>query len=122
MAITLNTKVYNWGQFDQSGASRYLETSGSLPSSYSNLTAKVTVSTGKSQRVKWRLAIPVVATVDSGCGCIGEVLRTSYIDVVADLPSTSSLAERQDARLRLAGLVSTTQFIAAWDTFVAPTT
>lgn len=122
MAITLNTKVYNWGQFDPSGASRYLETSGSVPSSYSNLTAKVTVSTGKSQRVKWRLAIPVVTTVDSACGCVGEVLRTTYVDVVADLPTTGTLAERQDARLRLAGLVSAAQFVAAWDNFVAPTT
>lgn len=122
MSITLNTKVYNWSQFDPSGASRYLETSGSVPSSFSNLTAKVTVTTGKTNRVKWRLAIPVVATADSACGCVGEVIRTTYIDVVADLPATSTLAERQDARLRLKDLIATAQFIASFDTFVAPTT
>lgn len=110
MPITLNSKVYNWAQFDQSGTSRYLETSNAMPTGYSPLTARVTMSTGKSQKVKWRLAIPTVATADSPCGCVGAVLGTSYVTIEVDVPSTGTLTDRTDLLARVVSLVSTTEF------------
>lgn len=121
MAITLNTKVYNWAQFDPNGVSRYLETGAATPTGYSNLTAKVTVSTGTTQKVKWRLAIPTVAAADTGFDKAGTVLRTAYVDVELSFAATSTLAERQDVRLRLKDLVASAQFIASTDSLVQPT-
>lgn len=121
MAITLNTKVYDWSQFDANGTSRYLETSGGFPSSYSALTCKVSVSSTATNKVKWRLALPIVATVDTGFDKAGAVLRTSYVNVDIDFDPSSTLAERQDVRLRLKDLIASAQFIASTDTLSQPT-
>lgn len=121
MSITLNTKVYNWGQFDPSGTGRYFNSGTGVPSSFSNLTAKVTYGQGgKSSRVKWRLVLPVVATEASACACPSDVLRTHYVDVTYDSPSTSSTAERTDVRLRLKDLIASPEFISSWDNLVQP--
>lgn len=120
MPITLNSKVYNWAQFDPNGVSRYLETSAGVPTAFSNLTAKVTVGTGKSQKVKWRLAIPTVATDPSACACPGEVLNTDYIEVTAEVGSGGSLVSRQDLLARLRSLVLTTQFGDSINNLVQP--
>lgn len=119
MAITLNSVVYNWSGFDQSGVSRWTATASGVASAFSNLTARVTVSTssGKNQsqsKVKWRIQIPVIATEDSACGCVGSVLRTSYVDIAADFGATSTLVERQDALARLRTLVLTDEFSAGF--------
>ncbi len=120
MSITLNSVVYNWSGFDQSGTSRWTATAGGLASAFSNLTARVTLgqvkdSKNQSQsKVKWRIQIPVIATEDSACGCVGNVLRTSYQDIAADFAATATLAERQDALARLRGLVLTPEFEASY--------
>jgi hypothetical protein len=123
MSITLNSKVYNWAQFDQNGTSRYVESSAGVPNGFSPLTNKVSNSegTGKSQQVKWRLAVPVIATDDSACGCTGEVLETDYVEVVYTLSKTSTLAIRQDLRLRLASLIANGQYIASVDNLAQAT-
>ncbi|DAD51154.1 coat protein [ssRNA phage SRR7976310_12] len=121
MAITLNTKVYNWGQFDKNGVGQYLETSSGIPTGFSQLTAKVNGdSVGKSRKVKWRLIIPHITIVDTAFAPAGTLLGVDYINLDADLAATGSLADRQDSRLRLAGLVTNAQFISAWDNFVQP--
>lgn len=120
MSITLNSKVYNWAQFDPNGVSRYLETSSGVPTGYSNLTAKVTVGSGKTQKVKWRLAIPTVATEASSCSCPGAVLSTDYIEVSAEVASNGALASRSDLLARLRSLVLTTQFASSIENLVQP--
>lgn len=120
MAITLDSKVYNWAQFDPSGTSRYMETSGGYPSSFSPLTVKVTTGTGKTQKVKWRLAVPTVATVDSDCSCAGAVLSTDYVSIEFDVSSTGTLASRVDLLDRIQDLVLNAQFIASVENLVQP--
>jgi hypothetical protein len=117
MSITINTKVYNWAQFDQNGVSRYIESSAATPTGFSPLTNGVGGS-GKTKKVKWRVAIPTVATVDTGFDKAGSILRTAYLNIELDVDETSTLAERQDIRLRGKDLFSNAQFIASFDNLV----
>lgn len=122
MSIVINSKTYNWAQFDQNSVSRYLETSAGVPNGYSPLTNKVNADgAGKSSTVKWRLAIPTIAAADSECSCAGAVLSTDYVEVTFQVSKTGTLASRQDLRLRLAGLVANAQFIASVDNLVQAT-
>lgn len=123
MSITLNSKVYNWAQFDQNGTSRYIESSAGIPNGFSPLTNKVSQAdgAGKSQQVKWRIAVPVLATEDSACACDGAVLETDYVELTFTLSKTSTLAIRQDLRLRLASLVANAQYIASVDNLTQAT-
>lgn len=118
MAITLNSVVYNWAGFDASGTSRWTATAAGVASAFSNLTARVTIGTttakdSRPSRAKWRIQIPVIATEDSSCACVGSVLRTSYVDLVADFASTATLAERTDVLNRIKSLVLTPEFSAS---------
>jgi hypothetical protein len=116
MAITLNSVVYNWAGFDPSGTSRWAATAAGVASAFSNLTARVTIGAAigkdlRPSRAKWRIQIPVIATEDSDCACVGTVLRTAYADVILDFHATATLAERQDMLARVTALVATSQFI-----------
>lgn len=120
MAITLNSVVYNWSGFDQSGTSRWTATAAGVASAFSNLTARVTIGSQTSKnlstsRAKWRVQVPVVATENSSCGCVGTVLRTAYADITVDFDPTATAAERQDVRKRIQSLVLTTEWIASID-------
>jgi hypothetical protein len=115
MSITLNSVVYNWAGFDQSGTSRWTATAAGVASAFSNLTARVTFGTSlgkdlRPSRAKWRIQIPVIATEDSACACVGSVLRTSYVDIVTDFAVSATLTERQDVLARIRALVLTTEF------------
>ena len=120
MSITLNSVVYNWTGFDPSGTSRWSATASGVASGFSDLTNRTThgmaSAQGKSSlsKVKWLAKIPVVATEDSNCGCIGTVLRTSYFTVAADFGATATAAERADSLARLRSLVLTTEFENSW--------
>lgn len=120
MSITLNSKVYNFAGFDPNAVSQYQETSAGVPTAASDLTNRVSKG-AKVRRVKWRLIVPIVATDPSACSCPGNVLRTTYVDVEFTIPADSTLAERQDARLRLASLIANTQYIASVDNLVQAT-
>lgn len=117
MAITLNSVAYNWVGFDPSGTSRWTATAGGVATAFSNLTARVTIGgiddktkAARMSKVKWRIQIPVIATEDSSCSCVGAILRTGYTDVSADFSPTATLAERTDMLARLRALVLTTDF------------
>lgn len=115
MAITLNSKVYNYAGFDPNSVSQYQETSTGIPTAASDLTNRVTSGSGKVVRVKWRLIVPIVATEGSECSCVGDVLRTTHVNIEFTIPATSTLAERQDVRARIASLIDNAQYIASVD-------
>jgi hypothetical protein len=111
MPITLNTKVYNGVGYNPNGQFVYSETSGGVASSFSYLTAKVNVGTGKADTaVKWNLSVPVVATVDSECSCAGTVLRTDYVRIEVTVPAGATTAERLDLQKRVTELTASAQF------------
>ena len=126
MAITLNSVVYNWAGFDASGTSRWTATAAGVASAFSNLTARVTVAQGSTKqdsrpsRAKWRIQIPVIATEDSSCSCVGTVLRTAYVDIAADFAATATAAERADVLARIKSLVLTTEFAASINNLTQP--
>lgn len=114
MPITLNTKVYNGIGFNPNGQYVFSEKSGGTPSSFSYLTTKDTVGTGKAgSTVKWNLSLPIVATSDGDCACAGDVMRSYYTKIDITVPAGSSAAERADLYLRLKDLIASTQFKAS---------
>lgn len=114
MSITLNTKIYNGIGFNPNGQFVYSETSGGVASSFSYVTNKVTVGTGKSDStVKWNLSLPVVATADSECSCAGSVLRTDYARIEVTVPAGATAAERLDLEKRISDLVASPEFKAS---------
>lgn len=119
MTFTLNGKIYTWAQFDNSGVSRYLDTSSDYPSGASPLTARVS-SAGKTRKVKWRLAIPTVAAASSACSCPGEVLNTDLVQIEADLSAFGTLTSRTDVAARIKDLVSSQGFIDSITKLIQP--
>lgn len=122
MAITLNSKTYNFVGFDKNGVSIYQETSAGVPSGFSYLTCRIIpASSTVPAKVRWRLTMPVVAAADSSCSCVGSVLRTySYDEGRVDIPSTSTSAERTDFATRLGDLVDTAAYQASITTLTQP--
>lgn len=123
MAITLNTKVYNFSGFDQNGVSVFQEVSGGVATAFSYLTCRVQPgNSGKDSTVRWRLTMPIVAATDSECGCAGTVVRTfRYEDGRSVIPATATLAERTDFQVRVKDLAACAQFIASYKDLVQPT-
>lgn len=125
MSITLNSVMYNWAGFDPSGTSRWTATAAGVASAFSNLTARVTIGSQASKdarpsRAKWRIQVPVIATEDSTCGCVGTVLRAAYADVVVDFAATATAAERTDMLARIRSLVLTPEFEGSITNLVQP--
>ncbi len=122
MAITLNSKVYNFIGFDKNGVSVYQETSAGVPSGFSYLTCRVNPGSGSADTlVRWRLTVPVVATTDSACTCAGTVLRTyKFEDGKVSVPAGATAAERTDFRTRITSLTATTQYVASIETLTQP--
>lgn len=112
MAISLNSKTYNFIGFDRNGVSIYQETSAGVPTGFSYLTCRVFPATkNEAAKVRWRLTMPVVAAEDSECGCAGSILRTySYDEGRIEIANSGTLAERTDFGLRLKDLVATTEY------------
>jgi len=121
MPITLNTKVYDNVGFNTNGQFVYSNKDAGVPSGFSYVTTKVNTGTGASDStMKWNLSLPIVATTDSDCACAGDVKRTYYARIEVTAPAGSTLAERQDIRLRIRDLVASAQFIASVETLVQP--
>lgn len=111
MAITLNTKVYNWANWTPTGLSRYFN-AGTTPAAAGNLTFGSKASS-KQISDSCTLSLPVLAASDSSCACEGEVLRNQFLTIKHDTSPMTTLTERTDMYLRLKDLVLTAQF-EAW--------
>lgn len=100
--VTLNTKTYGFSS-DQNGLVTMLETSGGIPTGFSPFSFRLDApkSGGQVYRASWNLALPVVATVDSDCTCVGQELRRYAFRSEALIPVTSTTAERTDFGLRI---------------------
>jgi hypothetical protein len=122
MAITLNSKTYNFVGFDRNGVSVYQETSVGVPTGFSYLSARVIPGNGKdATKVRWRLTMPVVAAADTDFVPAGSILRTyTYDEGRIDIPANGTSAERTDFAARLASLVDTTQYQLSITTLVQP--
>lgn len=121
MSITLNSHVYSYDGFTNQAISQYSDRSGGVPSSFSPLTSKVEDGSSSSNtKVRWKLKVPVVATVDSECSCAGTLLREYITDIVITVPPGSTAAERTDLEARISDLVASPEFSASIISLVQP--
>ena len=119
MSITLNTKTYTFAGIANAIA-RYVERSSGLAGGFSNLTATIKESS-KETLIRWRLAIPVLASEDTACGCIGTLLRTHRVEISVQFAPNTPEAERDDVLVRIAQLVADTpQFADSVSDLVLP--
>lgn len=116
--IVLNSLNYVGGGI-LNGVSQFWERSKSLVSAFSTLTARVSYNATKTV-VAWKLTVPVTVTEDSTCGCIGDVLRSTIVDVSVRFDRGATSAERADVLARIQDLVLTTQFVGSVNSLVQP--
>lgn len=112
MSVILNGKTYSWSQFDANGVARFVHAIvGGISSGFSQLTGKVTIGSGKTNRVKWKLGIPTITT-EAGecCSNVGEVKSLAVTTIELELPSVYTSTERQEMLLQLIDLVQTQAF------------
>lgn len=121
MSITLNSKVYDFAGFDAQSLSNYKYTAGGIPTGFGRLTAKVDDGgISANTKVRWKLKVPVVATEDSECACVGGVLREYIVDIVITVPPGSLSAERTDLEAQLGDLVASSQFATSITSLTQP--
>lgn len=122
MAITLNSKTYNFIGFDRNGVSIYQETSGGFPTSFSYLTCRVIPATGKQPaKSRWRLTMPVVAPADTGFTAAGTLLRTyEYDEGRVNIPADGTSAERTDFAARITALAAVAGYVSSITTLTQP--
>lgn len=103
--VTLNTIVYA-PSGTTNGVSTWANRSGGSGASFTFLKEEFVQPTkGDVVRMKFSLDVPIVATADSECACIGGLLRTSTIQLSVWVPQSSTAAERTDLYNRLKDLV-----------------
>lgn len=109
--LTLNTKPYNPRGVSDGIAKWALVGDTSFGGATSNLTQSVR---GPSKdgivRVQASLQVPKAATADSACGCVGQITGTMAADVIVRIPTSFTLAERQDFVDRLQAYIANAVF------------
>lgn len=117
--IVLNSLNYV-GSGILNGVSWFMERSKGLANAFSSLTARVGFTKDKTN-VLWKLVVPVVKETDSSCGCAGEVVRTTYVDISVRMDRAATAAERDDVKVRVQNLVASPQFAASITNLDLPT-
>lgn len=109
--ITLNSKVYT-PRGTQGGITSWaLAGDASFGGAQSDVTESVRGPlTSGNWRTRWVVSVPKLATVDTACSCIGSVLGKGKADIVIDIPTSFTLAERQDFVDRIQALVALSVF------------
>lgn len=119
MAITLNTKTYNWAGFTAQAIAMYREVSAGIASGFSVLTGKVDVS-DKTSKVSWKLRLPLIQTTGDACACPGDVVRESIVDIVIRMDPKLTAAERGDLAIRVKDLAASTEFQSSISSLTQP--
>lgn len=109
-ALTLNTLIYNPAG-SSAGKASWVERSAGVGAGFSVLTEKFyPVSKAGVQRIEHNLNVPVVATVDSTCSCVGTLLLASFINTNIGIGPGASAAQRLDLYNRYKDYVATDAF------------
>jgi hypothetical protein len=112
-ALTLNTFVYA-PRGTQNGISSWQYSGATFGGGISILTESVRGPNSNGvTRARFLLTVPKLATTDTACGCIGSDIGKGKADVTIDLPTSFTLAERQDLCDRLQALVANAIFDSA---------
>jgi hypothetical protein len=110
-SITLNTKVHTPRGTQQGISTWALAGDTSFGGGVATVTESVRgpLSDG-TYRTRWVYAAPKLATADSACGCTGSSMGTGKADIKIDIPTSFTLAERQDFVDRVQALVALSVF------------
>lgn len=117
--IVLNSLNYVGGNV-LNGVSWFRNTVGGLASAFSTLTARVNL-TNTHSNVLWKLVVPIVKGEDSACGCAGDVVRTTNLDISIRFDRAATAAERADVLARVRDLVASSQFGESLSSLNTPT-
>lgn len=111
--IVINSKTYTPVSF-QNGVLTYEETSGGIPTGFSQLTAQLRRPDreGGAYRLDLRLTVPVVAAEDTDCVCAGGLLRKEIHRSLTEIPNNGTTAERTDVQVRIKDLYANASIIA----------
>lgn len=110
-SIVLNSLTYV-GEGLINGASSFWERAGGVLNAFSQLTNRVSYNPTKTV-VAWKLTVPIVKADDTACGCAGEVLRSTIVDITVRFDRSATATERADVLARIEDLVATTQFASS---------
>lgn len=111
MALTLNTKVFNFSGVVNAIAT-FLNTAAGVVGGFKTVSASIRLTPEKS-RVTWKAGFPVVAAEESACSCPGQVLRRLDADFNIRMDPSATVAERTDFALSLKDLVASPEFQAS---------
>jgi hypothetical protein len=110
-SITLNTKVYTPRGTQQGVSTWALAGDTSFGGGVSLVTESVRGPLANGgNRSRWVVTVPKLATADSACACTGGDIGKGKADIVIDVPSSFSAAERQDFVDRIQALVALSVF------------
>lgn len=110
-SITLNTKVYTPRGTSNGISSWALAGDTTFGGGVSVVTESVRGPLANGgNRTRWVVTAPKLAAADSACACTGSILGTAKADIVIDVPSALTAAERQDFVDRLQALVALSVF------------
>lgn len=112
-ALTLNTKVYNPRGKEGKISTWALVADATFGGATSRVTSSVALNQKQDTRVQFKLDVPKAAIADSACGCVGSITSRALADVIVNVPSGFTIAEKQDLCDRLQALVAHAIFDAA---------
>lgn len=110
-SLTLNTKVYTPRGASDGVAKWALAGDTTFGGAQSDLAESVRgPSANGTYRTRWTLALPLAATTDSACACVGQVIGSAKADIIIDFPTALTAAQRQDFVDRIQALVAASVF------------
>lgn len=109
--LTLNTKAYNPRGKTNDVASWALVGDTTFGGATSTVQESVRGPSKEGVfRSAFKLSVPLAASEDSACGCVGQILGQGICDVSVVIPSSFTAAQRADFALRIQGLVANAIF------------
>ena len=113
--LTLNTKVYAPRGKTSGDIAKWALVGDATFGGASSIVTERVIGPSKEgvNRVTFKLTVPKAAAADTSCACVGEEIARGLVNIEVIIPSAFTAAERDDFRLRIQGLISSTVFASA---------
>lgn len=113
-SLTLDGVVFGASDIT-AGVAKWVDRTSGVPGGFAPITLQVRTPNAqtKNYRVVSKFVRPTVQTESTSCACPGEVIRQMIADVTIVLPSSSTLAERQEFLDQLQAFMMSVPYTAA---------
>lgn len=112
--VTLNSVIYYPAERQGTTGFIWTDRTGNYPSGWGQLNYSGPVSkSGSIKRVGFKLTFPKVVTVDSACGCDGDLASNSAVTIYVDVDTRQTSTQLADLVARIQSLVSSSVFTNA---------